>query len=73
MTEKILLFCKDISQTFQLPTFRQDETLSSYSAKDRMENSPQFNFKVDLKQIDAVAATIILEDFLQNTNPQKEI
>ncbi len=73
MTQKILEFCQHINQKFSLPVYRQDETLSSYSAKDRMENSPQYNFKVDLKQIDAVAATIILEDFLQNTNPQQEI
>jgi putative holliday junction resolvase len=72
MTQKILDFCQRMSQIFTLPIYRQDETLSSYSAKDRMENSPQYNFKVDLKQIDAVAATIILEDFLQNTNPQQE-
>ena len=72
MTQKILEFCQAISRKFTLPVYRQDETLSSYSAKDRMENSPQYNFKVDLKQIDAVAATIILEDFLQNTNPLQE-
>ena len=44
--------------------FLQDETLSSTAAKERMMSSPRYNFKVDLKKIDEVAATIILEDFM---------
>ena len=46
--------------------FEQDETLSTKAAEDRMKNSPQFNFKVDLKKIDCLAATIILEDFIRS-------
>ncbi|MBT7610662.1 MAG: Holliday junction resolvase RuvX [Bacteriovoracaceae bacterium] len=45
--------------------FFQDETYSSYEAKSRMKSSAQYNFKVDPKQIDAVAACVILEDFLK--------
>lgn len=41
-----------------------DETLSTYEAQERMKNSPLYNFKVDPKKIDQVAACIILEDFL---------
>lgn len=48
----------------QLEVYLQDETLTSFEAQERMKNSPKFNFKVDPKQIDAVAASIILEDFL---------
>ncbi|OUR98574.1 hypothetical protein A9Q84_03945 [Halobacteriovorax marinus] len=47
--------------------YLQDETLSSSAAQDRMMNSPQYNFKVDPKRIDEVAATIILEDFMTKT------
>lgn len=43
----------------------QDETLTSYEAADRMKNSPQYNFKVDESKIDALAASIILEDFFR--------
>lgn len=49
-----------------LPIFEQDETLSSFEAKERMLNSPRFNFQIDMRQIDAVAASIILEEFYEN-------
>ena len=49
-----------------LEFFEQDETLTTVAAKERMQNSPQFNFKIDFTQIDCVAATIILEDFLRS-------
>lgn len=49
-----------------IPIYEQDETLSSFEAKERMLNSPRFNFQIDMKQIDAVAASIILEEFYQN-------
>jgi putative holliday junction resolvase len=48
-----------------LQFFEQDETLTTKAAEERMKNSPQFNFKVDVTQIDCVAATIILEDFIR--------
>jgi putative Holliday junction resolvase len=35
-----------------------------------MKNSPRYNFKVDLKQIDAVAASVILEDFIRRKKRQ---
>jgi len=46
--------------------FEQDETLTTKTAEERMKNSAQFNFKVDPTQIDCVAATIILEDFIRS-------
>lgn len=49
-----------------LDFYEQDETLSTQAAADRMKNSPQFNFKIDLTMIDCVAATIILEDFIRS-------
>jgi putative holliday junction resolvase len=45
--------------------YLQDETLTSYEARERMKNSPSFNFKVDENKVDSVAAAIILEDFMQ--------
>ena len=44
--------------------FFQDESLSTFEAEERMRESPRYNFKVDKKQLDALAASIILEDFL---------
>jgi putative holliday junction resolvase len=49
-----------------LEFFEQDETLSTKAALDRMQNSPQFNFKIDMTMVDCVAATIILEDFIRS-------
>lgn len=46
--------------------FFQDETLSSFEAEERMKKDPRYNFKIDAKHLDALAASIILEDFLKN-------
>ena len=45
--------------------YEQDETLTTKAAEERMKNSPEFNFKVDLTKIDCLSATIILEDFIR--------
>lgn len=67
MTEKAMAFVKLIREQITLPVETQDETLSTFEAETRMKNSPQYNFKVDLQQIDAVAASVILEDFIRRT------
>ena len=64
-TEKAQKFVDFIREQISQPVFEQDETLSTFEAESRMKNSPQYNFKVDLKQIDAVAACVILEDFIR--------
>lgn len=67
MTEIVKNFGKSLIDFFpSIELIYQDETLTSFEAKSRMENSPQYNFKVDLKKIDALAASIIIEDFLKN-------
>ena len=67
MTKKIQSFRVRLDRYFHnLEVFEQDETLSSKEAQERMKSSPQYNFKVDHKQIDAVAASIILEDFIRS-------
>ena len=62
--ETIEAFGQLLTQALKVPVYKQDETLSSFEAEERMRNSPRYNFKVDLSMIDSVAATIILEDFL---------
>ncbi len=69
-TAKAEGFIQFIKEHFSLPIEEQDETLSTFEAESRMKNSPRYNFKVDLKQIDAVAATVILEDFIRRRKRQ---
>lgn len=66
-TQKAQNFINFIREQFTLPIEEQDETLSTFEAESRMKNSPRYNFQVDLKQIDAVAASVILEDFIRRT------
>ena len=65
MTTKAVTFVNFIRNQIALPVEEQDETLSTYEAESRMKNSARYNFAVDLKQIDAVAASVILEDFIR--------
>jgi putative Holliday junction resolvase len=69
MTTKILNFAKKCEdQIPEIPLFTQDETLSTFEAKERMKQMPQYNFKVDMKKIDELAAAIILEAFVEKIN-----
>lgn len=69
MTERIMKFSLKCQNTFgSINHFTQDETLSSFEAKERMKSLPQYNFKIDLKKIDELAASIILEDFVKKNN-----
>ena len=65
MTTKAMTFVNEIRNQIALPVEEQDETLSTYEAESRMKNSARYNFQIDLKQIDAVAASVILEDFIR--------
>lgn len=66
-TKLIRNFGKLLKESFPtLDFYEQDETLTTKAAEERMMNSAQFNFKIDLKMIDCVAATIILEDFIRS-------
>lgn len=66
MTEKVEAFGEQLKKTYSdLEVHYQDETLTTYEAEERMKNSPRYNFKVDVKKIDELAASIILEDFIK--------
>lgn len=69
MTTEVETFAEHLANKLQLPLYFQDETYTTEEARRRMESSPQFNFKVDLKKIDSIAAQIILEDFIRNPEP----
>jgi putative Holliday junction resolvase len=64
-TERAQHFIQMIREQISQPVEEQDETLSTFEAESRMKNSPRYNFQVDLSQIDAVAASVILEDFIR--------
>ncbi len=65
MSKKIRDFGEKLEKGLgDIPLFIQDESLTTFEAEERMRESPRYNFKVDKKQIDALAASIILEDFL---------
>ncbi|MCO4793554.1 MAG: Holliday junction resolvase RuvX [Bacteriovoracaceae bacterium] len=67
MTQRVKEFAKLLSAKVAPTEFHlQDETLSSFEAEDRMKNSPEYNFKVNMKKIDMLAASIILEDFIKS-------
>jgi len=65
-TLEVKKFKELLIKELKLPVYEQDETLTTEEAKDRMKNSPKFNFKIDLNLIDSLSASIILEDFLAN-------
>ncbi|MFA7614001.1 MAG: Holliday junction resolvase RuvX [Candidatus Caldatribacteriota bacterium] len=64
-TERARQFLHWVSEQFSQKVYEQDETLSTFEATERMKSSPRYNFTVDLTQIDAVSASIILEDFIR--------
>jgi putative holliday junction resolvase len=67
MTQRVRDFGTELQKSLANLEFHfQDETLTSFEAEDRMKNSPEFNFKIDMKKIDMVAASIILEDFIKS-------
>lgn len=72
-TARAQAFVEFIRKNIPLPVHEQDETLSTYEAQERMKNSPRYNFQVDLSQIDAVAASVILEDFIRRTKGQSRL
>jgi putative holliday junction resolvase len=65
MTHKARQFLNELIKVCSLRVHEQDETLSTFEAEERMKRSPRYNFQVNLSEIDAVSATVILEDFLR--------
>ena len=66
MTETVRAFIKELSNHTSAPIIEIDETLTTFEAEERMKQDPRFNFKVDLSQIDAMSALIILEEYLKS-------
>ena len=66
MTEKIERFGKKLRENLpeDVEFYCQNEHLTTFEARERMKSSPRYNFKVDPKELDALSACIILEEFL---------
>ena len=64
MTSKARDFYQLLAENLTIPVYEQDETLSTFEAKERMKNSPRYDFQIDMNKIDALSASIILEDFI---------
>jgi len=66
MTQTVKAFATKLQvHCSETPIMLQDETLTTFEAEERMKQSPKFQFKVDPKQIDALSACLIIEDFLK--------
>jgi putative holliday junction resolvase len=65
-TKTILAFGTKLKESLSIPIYFIDETLTTFEAQERMRNDPRFNFKVDMQQIDAMSASIILEEFVNS-------
>ncbi len=68
-SKKMIDFSRQLKEFFEIQNIaieihQQDETLSTFQAQEEMKNSPQYNFRVDMRKIDSVSAKIILQDFL---------
>lgn len=66
MTKTVEDFANLLESKVSIPVHRVDETLTSFEAQERMKSDPRFNFQIDMKKIDALSATIILEEFLKS-------
>jgi putative Holliday junction resolvase len=64
MTKTIKTFGEKLKVAVSIPVYYIDETLTTYEAEERMKNDPRYNFKVDQTKIDAMSASIILEQFV---------
>ena len=65
-TKKVRAFATSLSEKSGLEFSFQDEHLSTQEAKERMQNSAEYNFQIQMDKIDEVSAIIILEDFIRS-------
>ena len=67
MSERVLVFASLLRKTLpEINLYSQDESGSTLEAQELMKNSERYQFTVDLKKLDEVSATIILDRFINN-------
>lgn len=65
--KRVLHFAEQLKESFDIPIHFQDERLSTFGAKEKIEGI-DFMKKKKKKYLDAIAAAEILEAFLQQKN-----
>jgi putative holliday junction resolvase len=63
LTPRVQRFARDLAERTQLPVSLQDERLSSHEAEARLAVREK-NWRVRKQRIDAAAAAVILQDYL---------
>lgn len=71
MTPRVERFAREIGERLQLPVVLQDERLTSREAESRLAVREK-DWRARKKQVDAAAAAIILQDYL-DTRPGRPI
>ena len=67
LRNKIKKFCDQLTTRFNLPVHTHDETLSSDEAYLHLKSRPQLSRgKIDKKDIDRIAAAIMLESWMRS-------
>jgi putative Holliday junction resolvase len=67
-TESVRQFVQNLKPRLSLPIYWQDEALTSHLSRLELKSKKGQHSK---GAVDALAATYILEDYLQNANPQE--
>tara|TARA_X000000950_G_scaffold276248_1_gene363777 strand:+ start:2287 stop:2712 length:426 start_codon:yes stop_codon:yes gene_type:complete len=71
LRKKIRAFCGELEQRFNLPVHTHDETLTSDEAYFQLKiKRQQSKNKIDKKEIDRIAAAILLESWMSVNLPQ---
>lgn len=70
VTPRILKFCRQLEGRFQLPVFRQDETLSTYEAKQLLYDEVGTRAAKLWHVQDQLAAQLILQSWLNDQKKQ---
>ncbi|MFU8788494.1 MAG: Holliday junction resolvase RuvX [Methylobacter sp.] len=71
VTPRMLKFCRQLEGRYQLPVFQQDETLSTYEAKQLLFDEVSVNATKLWAVQDQLAAQLILQTWL-NDHTQKD-
>lgn len=71
VTPRMLKFCRQLEGRFGLPVFRQDETLSTFEAKQLLFDEVQVNATKLWEVQDQLAAQLILQTWLSDRNTLK--
>lgn len=69
ITQRMLKFCRQLEGRYQLPVFQQDETLSTFEAKQMLFEEIKVTATKLWAVQDQLAAQLILQSWLNN-NPQ---